>query len=91
MKFKVLKASVRAYQRNLNTHSSYKSFRQTRAQLRDDSQKLDSLLLADQLDNYAETGKEYTKIIAQIIKENRLTDFELVTLTKSKKVIEINS
>ena len=62
MKFKVLKASVRAYQRNLNTHSSYKSFRQLRAQLRDDSDKLDSLLLAEQLDNYAETGKEYTEI-----------------------------
>ena len=46
MKFKVLKASVRAYQRNLNTHSSYKNFRQLRAQLRDDSQKLDSLLLS---------------------------------------------
>ena len=33
MKFRVLKASVRAYQRNLNTHSSYKNFRQLRAQL----------------------------------------------------------
>ena len=70
MKFNVLKASVRAYQRNLNTHSSYKNFRQLRAQLRDDSEKLDSLLLADQLDNYAETGKEYTKILKQIIKQN---------------------
>ena len=80
MKFKVLKASVRAYQRNLNTHSSYKSFRQMRAQLRDDSEKLDSLLLADQLDNYAETGKEYTKILKQIINQNSLKDFDDVKL-----------
>ena len=80
MKFKVLKASVRAYQRNLNTHSSYKNFRQMRAQLRDDSKKLDSLLLADQLDNYAETGKEYTKILKQIIKQNSLKDFDDVKL-----------
>ncbi len=80
MKFKVLKASVRAYQRNLNTHSSYKNFRQTRAQLRDDSQKLDSLILADQLDNYAETGKEYTKILKQIINQNSLQDFDDVKL-----------
>ena len=80
MKFKVLKASVRAYQRNLNTHSSYKNFRQMRAQLRDDSKKLDSLLLADQLDNYAETGKEYTKILKQIINENSLIDFDYVKL-----------
>ena len=80
MKFKVLKASVRAYQRNLNTHSSYKNFRQLRAQLRDDSEKLDSLLLADQLDNYAETGKEYTKILKQIINQNSLKDFDDVKL-----------
>ena len=80
MKFNVLKASVRAYQRNLNTHSSYKNFRQLRAQLRDESEKLDSLLLADQLDNYAETGKEYTKILKQIIKQNSLKDFDDVKL-----------
>ena len=80
MKFNVLKASVRAYQRNLNTHSSYKSFRHLRAQLRDDSEKLDSLILADQLDNYAETGKEYTKILKQIIKQNSLQDFDDVKL-----------
>ncbi len=80
MKFKVLKASVRAYQRNLNTHSSYKNFRQLRAQLRDDSEKLDSLILADKLDNYAETGKEYTKILKQIINQNSLQDFDDVKL-----------
>ena len=80
MKFKVLKASVRAYQRNLNTHSSYKNFRQLRAQLRDDIKKLDSLLLADELDNYAETGTEYTKILKQIINQNSLQDFDDVKL-----------
>ncbi len=80
MKFNVLKASVRAYQRNLNTHSSYKNFRQLRAQLRDDSEKLDSLLLADQLDNYAETGREYTKILKKIINQNSLKDFDDVKL-----------
>ena len=35
MKFKVLQASVKAYQRNLNTHSTYKNFRSARAELRD--------------------------------------------------------
>ena len=35
MKFNVLQASVRAYQRNLNTHKSYKRFRLARAELRD--------------------------------------------------------
>jgi Bax protein len=35
MKFNVLQASVRAYQRNLNTHSTYRDFRRARAELRD--------------------------------------------------------
>ena len=80
MKFNVLKASVRAYQRNLNTHSSYKKFRFARAQLRDDNKKLDSLKLAEYLDNYAQTGTEYTKVLKQIIQQNQLKDFDEVKL-----------
>jgi len=80
MKFNVLKASVRAYQRNLNTHSSYKEFRFIRAQLRDDNKKLDSLKLAEYLDNYAQTGTEYTKVLKQIIQQNQLKDFDEVKL-----------
>ncbi len=80
MKFNVLKASVRAYQRNLNTHSSYKKFRFIRAQLRDDNKKLDSLKLAEYLDNYAQTGTEYTKVLKQIIEQNQLKDFDEVKL-----------
>ena len=80
MKFKVLKASVRAYQRNLNTHGSYKEFRSERANMRDNDEELDSLILADYLDKYAATGKEYTKIIKQIISQNNLKDFDRVKL-----------
>ena len=83
MKFKVLKASVRAYQRNLNTHGSYRQFRSARANMRDNDEDLDSLLLADYLDKYAATGKEYTKIIKQIIKQNNLQDFDKVKLLPS--------
>ena len=83
MKFKVLKASVRAYQRNLNTHGSYRQFRSARANMRDNDEDLDSLMLADYLDKYAATGKEYTKIIKQIIKQNNLQDFDKVKLLPS--------
>ena len=83
MKFKVLKASVRAYQRNLNTHGSYRQFRSARANMRDNDEDLDSLILADYLDKYAATGKEYTKIIKQIIKQNNLQDFDKVKLLPS--------
>ena len=76
MKFKILKASVRAYQRNLNTHRSYKKFRKVRAIQRDVYGSLNSLELANYLDKYAETGIEYTKILKQIIEQNKLTDFD---------------
>ena len=91
MKFKVLKASVRAYIRNLNTHRSYKSFRWERAEQRDNFEKFNSLELANHLDKYAETGKEYVKILKQIIKQNSLTDFDdakiLPTTTQLKSSI----
>ena len=83
MKFKILKSSVRAYQRNLNTHSGYKEFRMARAELRDNRRNLDGLILATYLNRYAETGTEYVKIIKQIIKQNNLTDFDDVKLLPS--------
>ncbi|MDA8537772.1 glucosaminidase domain-containing protein [Candidatus Pelagibacter bacterium] len=89
MKFKVLQASVKAYQRNLNTHSSYREFRSARAELRDERKKLDSITLSKYLDKYAETGKEYVKILQQIIKQNDLTDFDDAKLLPSS--IELQS
>ena len=90
-KFKILKASVRAYQRNLNTHSSYKKFRIERAIQRDNDEKLDSLKLVNFLEKYAETGIEYTEILKKIIIQNKLIDFDdveiLPTSLKMKNLI----
>ena len=90
-KFAVLKASVRAYQRNLNTHSSYIEFRKERAIQRDNDEKLNSLKLVNYLDKYAETGQQYIDVLKQIIKQNSLTDFDDVnvmpTSNKTKKLI----
>ncbi len=90
-KFKILKASVRAYQRNLNTHPSYKEFRIERAIQRDNDEKLDSLKLVNFLEKYAETGKEYTEVLKIIINQNSLTDFDdvdiLPTSLKMKNLI----
>ena len=90
-KFKILKASVRAYQRNLNTHPSYKEFRIERAIQRDNDEKLDSLKLVNFLEKYAETGKEYTDVLKKIINQNSLTDFDdvniLPTSLKMKSLI----
>jgi len=88
MKFNVLQASVRAYQRNLNTHSSYKDFRKARAQLRDQGKDLDSLILAEYLDEYAETGDKYVEVLQKIIKQNNLKDFDDAKLLPSSIELE---
>ena len=86
--FKVLKASVKAYQRNLNTHSSYKKFRKERAIQRDNNEELNSLELVKYLDKYAETGIEYTKILSIIIKQNSLTEFDDVQILPTSKKLK---
>jgi Bax protein len=88
MKFNVLQASVRAYQRNLNTHSSYENFRLARAQLRDSKRPLDSILLSQFLKNYAETGNQYVEVLQKIIKQNNLKDFDDAKLLPSSIELE---
>ena len=90
MAFSVLKSSVRAYQRNLNTHKSYKAFRKERATQRDNEENLDSTLLANYLDSYAETGEEYVKILKQIINQNNLRDFDNAKILPSSKSLQNN-
>ena len=86
-----MRASVKAYQNNLNTHKSYKLFRDKRNKLREKNKRIIGLELTETLKNYAQTGSEYTKILNQIIRQNRLTDFEPVKLVGSVKQIELSS
>ena len=88
MMFNVLKSSVRAYTRNLNTHQSYKMMRYVRAIQRDNSGALNSLELVDYLDNYAETGKEYTVVLKKIIEQNSLTDFDDVKILPTSEAVK---
>ena len=88
MRFNVLQASVRAYQRNINTHSSYEDFRLARAKLRDLGEPLDSMILSEYLDKYAETGNEYVKVLQKIIQQNNLKDFDDAKLLPSSIALE---
>ena len=88
MKFNILQASVRAYQRNLNTHSTYKDFRKARAKLRDSNKKLDSIELSKYLNKYAETGNQYVEVLKKIIKQNKLQDFDDAQLLPSSVDLE---
>ena len=91
LKFPILRASVKAYQNNLNTHKSYIKFRSKRSAMREKNKDISGLELTDTLGNYAQTGSEYIKILNQIIRQNRLTDFEPVRLVNSVKQIELSS
>ena len=88
MRFNVLQASVRAYQRNLNTHSTYEEFRKERAKLRDDGKPLDSMKLSKFLNKYAETGNQYVEVLQKIIKQNNLQDFDDAKLLPSSIELE---
>ena len=91
LRFPILRASVKAYKNNLNTHKGYSEFREKRYSLRKRNKSIKGLQLTNTLDRYAQTGKEYTEILEQIIKQNDLSDFETVQLTNSvvKKDIQL--
>jgi len=80
MRFKILTASIKAYKKNLNTHSGYIEFREARANLRNRNEKVTGLKLTQYLDKYSAQGKKYTEILKTTIKKNSLSDFENVKL-----------
>ena len=87
MQFQILKASVRAYKNNLNTHNAYQEFREARAKQRQNNDPINGLELTKYLENYAAIGDKYVVILKGIIETNSLTDFDKATLlpTKLKK------
>ncbi len=91
LQFQVLKASVRAYKNNLNTHNAYKEFREVRAQLRQEGKQIIGLDLTKYLKAYASIGEKYVAILDDIIEKNSLTDFDKANLlpTKFKKGLDL--
>jgi Bax protein len=91
LQFQVLKASVRAYKNNLNTHNAYQKFREERAKFREKNMEIDGLKLTKYLKNYASIGEKYVIILESIIRKNSLTDFDKANLlpTKLKKGVTL--
>jgi len=84
LQFQILKASVRAYKNNLNTHNAYQEFREVRAQLREEDKRIIGLDLTKYLKNYASIGEKYVAILDDIIERNSLTDFDKANLLPTK-------
>ena len=91
LQFQILKASVRAYKNNLNTHNAYNEFREVRAQLRQQGNHIIGLDLVKYIKNYAAIGEKYVEILEGIITKNSLTDFDKAGLlpTKLKTGVEL--
>ncbi len=81
-KFKVrafnhLLDGVKAYARNLNTHSSYREFRDRRAAMRKVTDKsIDGMKLAETLSSYSERGADYIAAIKNLIRTNQFSAFD---------------
>ena len=91
LQFQILKASVKAYKNNLNTHNAYQEFREVRAQLRQENKKITGLDLTKYLKKYSAIGEKYVAILEDIIEKNSLADFDNANLlpTKLKKGIAL--
>ena len=84
LQFQVLKASVRAYKNNLNTHNAYQEFREARAKLRQDNKQIIGLELTKYLKRYSAIGEKYVLILEDMIEKNSLVDFDKATLLPTK-------
>ena len=71
-----LLAAVRSYVHNLNSHWAYEDFRDRRAELRRAGGPIDGYNLAGKLGQYSERRAAYVQTIRQIIRQNRLRDFD---------------
>ena len=49
---------------------------------------MDSILLSEFLNKYAETGEKYVEVLQQIIKQNNLKDFDDAKLLPSSVDLE---
>ena len=74
----------------LSKNIIFKNFYLKRSSLRKRNKNISGLDLTKSLDKYAQTGKEYTEILEQIIKQNDLDEFESVQLTNSEVKHELN-
>lgn len=71
-RFGSAKESVHAYFMNINTFQSYHELRRIRQRLRDQSQEIDGLSLAEGLEEYSERGANYVQELRSMIDYNQL-------------------
>jgi len=73
--------AAEAYVANLNTHPAYAAFRNERAAMRDRGETPDGYKLIGQLLRYSERGLGYVQFVRQVMREDKLTDFDTARLS----------
>jgi Bax protein len=73
--------AAEAYVVNLNTHAAYAAFRTERAAMRESGEALDGYRLVGQLLRYSELGQQYVGFVRQVMREDKLTDFDKARLS----------
>ena len=73
--------AAEAYVANLNTHPAYAAFRTERAGMRDRGENPDGYKLIGQLLRYSERGLGYVQFVRQVMREDKLTDFDSAQLS----------
>lgn len=81
--FDSLQESVRSYMRNLNTHAAYRELRLIRESMRNQGSNYDSYALAHGLLRYSQRGEAYIEEVQTIIRGNRLTQYDQISLAKT--------
>lgn len=82
-RFSSLENSVAAYMRNLNAKSSYREFREKRAEMRRRDLTPDGYSLAAHLHRYSIRGADYIRGIRSIMRSNGLEAYDSAKLNKS--------
>jgi len=83
MIFKDISASVRAYIKNLNTHSAYQNFRQARARMRAQNKHPNGRELIQHLIAYSEIPAQYSARLRLMMDHNTLDPFDGVRLANN--------
>jgi Bax protein len=73
--------AAEAYVANLNTHPAYQAFRVERAAMRTRGEAPDGYRLIGQLLRYSELGQQYVGFVRQVMREDKLTDFDKARLS----------
>ena len=76
-RYKSVSESVKAYMHNINTNPAYIHLRSIRAEIRGKTNIMNGLMLAEGLLNYSARGSAYVKEIQQLIRVNKLQEFNL--------------